>query len=162
MMKMKKKKRILLVIMCLLFMMSGCSKNSYQLDSAAKDGVFEMQDPTLMQKLQEKADESSFRIVINSNPYVDVQTNRCNLMIANPEENNRDIQVDIYLENTQEIVYQSEQIPPGERIAYDHLMKELEVGEYPAIAVFSTLDEETGEVANQFEVALLLDVKTES
>lgn len=152
---------IVFVLLMMLVNLSGCKAERYKLDSSAIDGKFEMEDPTLMQKLQERADESTFRIVINSNPFVDMTTKRSNLMIANPEENKSKIRVDIYLEETGKYIYQSRIVLPGERIAYDYLQEELAAGEHNAIAVFSTLDDKTEEVANQFEVAVLLEVQEE-
>lgn len=63
--------------------------------------------------------------------------------IENKENNNYDMVIEIYLKNTNEKVYTSKKIQPGEKIEKIKLSKELNKGTYKAIAYFKAYDDDS-------------------
>ncbi len=69
--------------------------------------------------------------------------------IENIEANHYSFQVELFLDETGERVYQSGIIDPGYYIEYIGLDKTLQAGDYPATAIFTTysLDESEDKIA---------------
>lgn len=87
-------------------------------------------------------------INININDY----TGRANIM--NIMNENQIIQVDISLDETGELIYQSGFIKSEEMIDYIELSTSLEVGVYPAIAAFRAYDS----VSKEYITSVVIDV----
>lgn len=117
---------------------------SYQLDANAIDGEYRQPDGLLPSELQERADQSGFRLMINGRPEMD-PGGKCPLMLGNPSDNSQNTRVTVTLDDDQSILYESAPIKPGERIPYVDLQRELPSGSYAATAIFHILDEESGE-----------------
>lgn len=81
-------------------------------------------------------------ISINNSDY----TGRANIM--NIKNENQIIKVDINLESTGELIYQSGYINSEEMIEYIELNTPLEVGVYPATASFRAYDKDSKEYVN--------------
>lgn len=68
-------------------------------------------------------------------------------IVQNPAENTRDMKVSIVLEETEEVLYESEGlIRPGEGFETVEFKRDLEKGTYAASAVFEGYDTETHEL----------------
>ncbi|WP_188208316.1 hypothetical protein [Alkalibacillus aidingensis] len=89
-------------------------------------------------ELQERTDESYMNFRVNSNPYFPESDSKGSLMLENKEENSHGVQVIIEMEDDE--VYKSPLIKPGQSIQETKLDKEIEPGEYEAIAYFDTYD----------------------
>ena len=91
-------------------------------------------DEDLLTQMQQEADESNIRIQLNSRPVFETGESAGNLLLGNPETNRFDMQVEIYLDETEERIYESSRIPPGYFIDYDTLLVNLEAGTHAATA----------------------------
>lgn len=140
------------------FYIEGSKSKSYRLDLAAKEGEYTQPSGISMEKLQEQADETNFRLMVNSRPEVDLRTGQCSLMLGNPEENVRNAQVVILLDLDQSQLYQSEILAPGTRVPYAELERTLESGEHAATAVFYILDIETGKEIGEVTAGITICV----
>jgi hypothetical protein len=76
--------------------------------------------------------------------------------ISNPETNNYDMYVSIWLNDTQEEIYRSGLIPLGAKIEQLELNRLLEPGEYTGIMVYNQL--ENNKIVSQVNVEVTLKV----
>ena len=65
----------------------------------------------------------------------------------------------IYTKNTEELIYRSGLIPVGSRVDYAKLSVDLEKGEYPCVAYFNSVNEETGELLGKAGAEILIVIK---
>lgn len=93
----------------------------------------------------------SSEIVIDNLSY----TGQANIM--NIQNYNESMKVDITLEETEELIYQSGYINSEEMIENITITKELEIGTYPATATFNVYNKETKELLTQ--VVLMINIK---
>lgn len=150
------------------FLLFLCFRKSkpYETDEAAMDSSYEMTISPEAQKMAEEVESrkeaaanSSVEIQINGEATVDAVTGRCNLMIGNPDVNERDFCITLTLDEDGSIIYQSPVIKPGSRIAYVTLDKKLESGEYTATAEFAVLDPESGAAVGAVDAGIRLLVE---
>ena len=73
--------------------------------------------------LDEAAEESKFSVFINSNIVMKTSGDDANVLIQNSE-------VYIYLDDTNECIYESDSIPAGYKVEYAPLSRKLETGVY--------------------------------
>lgn len=130
------------------------SREVYLFSDDAKDGGYVMPEIAYMMETME---QSYFRIQINARP--ELKNGRCNLMIGNPEENKEDVQVSLILDDTGEVIFQSETLKPGQRNAYVTMETGLAPGDYPVTAIFHMLDPESGAAAGEIEAGAILTVE---
>lgn len=141
-----------LILPIVFLSLSSCSANSYPLDEHAQEGIYQADSGS-----QAQEETAYFRLQINSNPQAR-QGERIPFLVGNPEENQEDVQVRVYLADTEEEIYCSPILHPGEREAYGSVQRELAPGDYEALAVFYILDEE-GQETGSVETALVLTVE---
>ena len=96
-------------------------------------------------ELQDLLDKSLIAFSINTSPVFLNGTTEGNLLIENPGNNAKLLQVSIQMKDTEEEIYASKYLKPGTYIENAKLQKVLEKGTYEAIAYFSAYDEETHE-----------------
>ncbi len=96
-------------------------------------------------ELQNMLDKSMIAFSINSTPVFLDGTSKGNLLIENPGNNAKLLQVSIQINDTEEEIYASKYLKPGTYIETAKLEKVLEKGTYDATAYFSAYDEETHE-----------------
>lgn len=153
-MSLKKRRLILLGCGSLMLLIGLIFLNSHLInlkaDEGAKDGS------PLIEGLQNKIDTNQFRFQILTEP--SFQQGKGEIMIGNPSNNPYDLSVKIRLERTQEELYASEVLSPGERIREITLVKELAQGIYPGIARFSIIDKENQSEIGVVEAALEIKV----
>lgn len=80
--------------------------------------------------LDEAAEESKFSVFINSNIVMKTSGDDANVLIQNSEEHGADCKVYIYLDDTNECIYESDSIPAGYKVEYAPLSRKLETGVY--------------------------------
>lgn len=95
----------------------------------------------LKEALQKQVDKSMLAIKINSNPYFETSTSEGMLGIENPSNNNYSFQVEITLDESEETIYTSPMLKPGQYILTDKLSYPLNEGSYQATAVFYAYDD---------------------
>ena len=167
----KKKRMVLIALACLLLLAVGggiflmtreeeaAMDDSLQLDDNATMGVLPGIDMKERQaQLQEQLDEGMIAFSINTSPVFATGGSEGNLMLENPANNAKLLVVEIYIDATQEMVYQSKAIPTGAYIENARLDKVLEPGEYPATAYFKAYREEDHSFIGQAGAAIKITV----
>jgi hypothetical protein len=94
-------------------------------------------------ELDRVIEEGMFHISINTNPVFNDGKSEGNLEIENVPNNLYSMDVQITLKDSGELVYDSGLLEPNYHIQNDTLSKELEAGEYPAVATFYAYDTDT-------------------
>ncbi len=110
-------------------------------------------------ELQDLLDRSVIAFSINTSPVFLNGTSEGNLLIENPGNNAKLLQVRIVIDDTEEEVYASKLIKPGSYIEKVKLDKVLEKGSYEATAYFSAYDEETTEFIGQTGAQITLSIQ---
>ena len=167
----KKKRMVLIALACLLLLAVGggiflmtreedaAMDDSLQLDDNATMGVLPGIDMKERQaQLQEQLDEGMIAFSINTSPVFATGGSEGNLMLENPANNAKLLVVEIYIDATQELVYQSKAIPTGAYIENARLDKVLEPGEYPATVYFKAYREEDHSFIGQAGAAIKITV----
>ena len=162
----QKKQRLAIAIVCLLlagggilWMLSKDGGSSLALDDNATMGVLPGIDMAERQaQLQEQLDEGMIAFSINSSPVFADGGAEGNLMLENPEHNAKLLVAEIYLDDTQELIYQSKAIPAGAYIENAMLDKVLEPGEYQATAYFKAYREDDRSFIGQAGAAIKITV----
>lgn len=93
-------------------------------------------------ELQEQLDEAMIAFSINTNPVFESGSSEGNLMLENPANNAKLLVVEIYVDETEELIYKSKAIPAGSYIESARLDKVLEPGDYAATAYFNAYRED--------------------
>lgn len=148
--KNKKRPVVFVIIICILlilgliaFLMLRGRDNSLELDDNATIGIMPGIDIAQRQaELQEQLDEAMIAFSINTNPVFESGSSEGSLMLENPANNAKLIVVEIYIDETEELVYKSKAIPAGSYIEKARLDKVLEPGEYAATAYFNAYRED--------------------
>ena len=165
--KKQSKKPLVIVCLCLLAVVAGGAAfwltredtDPLALDDNATMGVLPGIDITERQaQLQEQLDESMIAFSINTSPVFATGGSEGNLMLENPEHNAKLLVAEIYLDDTQELIYQSKAIPAGAYIENAMLDKVLKPGEYQATAYFKAYREDDRSFIGQAGAAIKITV----
>lgn len=81
------------------------------------------------------------------------------MTLGNPEGNPCFFEYTLVLKDTEEVLYESKQVPPGEAIARATLNRALEAGEYPAVLQIKTANIATQEAMNGANMETVLVVE---
>lgn len=166
-MKTKQKKWLLILcILCILlivgiaaFFLLRDKDNGLALDDNATIGIMPGVDIAQRQaELQEQLDEGMIAFSINTNPVFESGSSEGNLLLENPENNAKLIVVEIYVDDTEELIYKSKAIPAGSYIEKARLDKVLEPGEYAATAYFNAYREEDQSYIGRSGAAITITV----
>ena len=109
-------------------------------------------------ELQALLDESMIAFSINTSPVFASGSSEGNLMLENPENNAKLLVVEIYRDDTGEMIYQSKALPVGSYIENVALDKVLDPGEYPATAYFKGYREDDHSYIGQAGAAINISV----
>lgn len=166
--KLKKKRKIWIIVLIIaaaaaaavILWGSGLigGKAQFVVDDKA-GSISELSPDDLQERLQKGVDESMFSFRINSAPEFENGSAEGNLMIENPTYNMYYMRAQIYLDNTGELVYETDILKPGTAIALDTLDRELQKGEYSATALITAYDANTQEEIGQTAAGLKIDIK---
>ena len=133
--------------------------DSLELADNATMGVLPGIDPAQRQaELQQILDESMISFSINTSPVFETGGAEGNLMLENPATNAKLLVVEIYMDDTQELIYQSKALPAGSYIETTRLDKLLEPGSYAATAYFKAYRESDHSYVGQVGADLTLSV----
>lgn len=166
----KRKKWLLPIILgCMLLALAAgawfllpdgpADDDSLALDDNATMGILPGIDPEQRQaELQQQLDDGMIAFSINSTPVFANGSAEGNLMLENPANNAKLLVVEIYLDDTQELIYKSKAIPVGAYIENARLDKVLEPGTYPATAYFKAYRETDHSYIGQAGAALTIKV----
>ena len=169
--KKRKKKPWIIAAVCLILLAiggaafwltredDGAENDPLALDDNATMGVLPGIDVAERQaQLQERLDEGMIAFSINTSPVFETGGSEGNAQTLNPANNAKLLVVEIYIDATQELVYQSKAIPTGAYIENARLDKVLEPGEYPATAYFKAYREEDHSFIGQAGAAIKITV----
>ena len=169
--KKQKKKPLIIVALCLLLLIIGSAaiwlareddsaeNDPLALDDNATMGVLPGIDIAERQaQLQEQLDEGMIAFSINASPVFATGGSEGNLMLENPANNAKLVVVEIYINETGELVYQSKALPVGSYIENVRLDKVLEPGEYAATAYFKGYRESDHAYIGQAGAAITITV----
>jgi hypothetical protein len=110
------------------------------------------------QRMQRKVDEGQFSFKINARPVFETGSSAGNLRIENPNFNIYPMNVEIYLDDSQELIYNSGGILPNHHVASDTLNTNLPAGEYHATAYMNAYHPDTMEFMGKTGVKMILSV----
>lgn len=165
----KKRKKLLLIaaILCVLLLITGGwffltnqgTNDTLELADNATIGILPGVDLAQRQaELQQQLDEGMIAFSINTNPVFATGGSEGNLMLENPANNAKLLVVEIYIDDTQELIYQSKAIPVGAYIESAGLDKVLEPGQYAATAYFKAYREDDYSYIGQAGAAISITV----
>lgn len=166
--KKPKKKPLVIAVVCIL-LLAICG-TAFWLTERGRDDTLELDDNATMgvlpgidmaerqAQLQQQLDEGMIAFSINTSPVFATGGSEGNLMLENPANNAKLLVVEITIDATQELIYQSKAIPPGAYIENARLDKVLEPGEYQATAYFKAYREEDHSFIGQAGAAIKLTV----
>lgn len=151
---------LLLILIVFLFKDKDSELTKLQRDLNALAGILPGKSlQEIQQLLNEKVQEGMVNISINPEPKFANGRAEGNLAIENIPGNHYALQVDIQLNDTGEIVYQSGLIDPGFYINRAKLNKNLSKGDYPATAIFTAYYvDEVDEVLAKVNVDITLHI----
>lgn len=95
----------------------------------------------IQEELHQKMQEGMMNISMNTNPCFDSGTSEGNLLITNADFNRYPQIVEIYRDDTGELIYKSGAIPVGARLDYAKLSVDLPMGIYDCTAHFNQIDD---------------------
>lgn len=130
----------------------------YDLD-AVTGGWESLSEEEITEALNNKVAEGMINISMNTAPvFADGQA-KGNLMIVNELVNTYPQRVELYRNDTEELIYTSDAIPVGSKIAEAALDVDLEAGVYQCTAMFHSLDPDTGAVLGTAGAVVTLTVQ---
>ncbi len=133
--------------------------NPLELENNATMGILPGIDPAQRQaELQQLLDESMISFSINTSPVFETGGSEGNLMLENPANNAKLLVVEIYINDTQELIYESKALPAGSYIENVRLDKLLEPGSYEATAYFKAYRESDHSYIGQAGADITLSV----
>lgn len=134
-------------------------KEGLQLDENATIGILPGVDLEQRRaELQEQLDEGMIAFSVNTSPVFESGRAEGNLMLENPENNAKLLIAEIYMDETNELIYSSRAIPPGSYIENAMLDKVLDPGEYPATVFFKAYRESDETYIGQSGAAINITV----
>lgn len=136
----------LVVLLAILLRTPKMGPSGIVRDTAALAGQLENKtEEEIIAELNRVVDEGMFNISINTTPTFPDGKSEGPLQIENIPGNQYLMRVQIQLDATGEVLYETGLIEPNHHIQTAKLDVELEKGEYPATAVFNAYDPETEE-----------------
>jgi hypothetical protein len=113
----------------------------------------------IQEELNRVVEENMFHIAINGYPVFEDGESEGTLEIENVPSNNYSMNVQITLQDTDELIYESGILKPNYHIQTDKLSKDLDKGEYPCNVTFTAYDtdsqQEVGSTGTQITIYVL-------
>lgn len=137
---------------------------STQQDTSYRDGSLGQLDGKTMEEIQAELDriveEGMFNISISRIVRMQSGNSEGEFRIENSPANRYNMQVDITLADTGELIYSTDIIEPNYHIQYAKLDTVLPAGTYNCIATFHALDPETDKEIGQAACALTIVIQS--
>lgn len=147
---------ILAIFTVILMAVIRLGRNHSFDENAAIMSTEELSKEALRASLQDQADESMFRVMINTAP-VSEDGKNADWCIINSESNSYDMQIVVRTDDSRQL-YTSEVLSPGEQILTGSLDESLPQGTYQATATAYAYDRETGEEIGEVNIDIILTV----
>lgn len=136
-------------------------KQELQAEKNAQMGIIPgMSDDEIQQRLNEKVAEGMLNVAVNPNPVFQNGKSEGNLRIENIPGNQYAVTVTVTLDGTGEVVYESGLIDPGYFVENVTLDKNLDAGQYPALALFTAYDLKTKEKVGTAGIRINITVQS--
>lgn len=149
-----------LFISLLLFLGIGIWQalpNTPSIPEAIEEWIPDIQDNLGKQNEKEKSEIGSIEVKGFSKWHVPAgQKDNLTIALENPASNRCYFTFTMTLDDTNEVLYQSKMVPPGEGIYQITLSKPLEAGEYNATVFIKTNEVETGAEMNSCEIKTVI------
>ena len=142
---------IIAIILLILFKPCNCNCNCSKsddgtyFDTTVSDAVSDTETESKVNDLNKQVEDGMITMSMNSNPAFENGSAKGNLLIENDKSNKHPQVIQIYRDDTKELIYTSSMIPVGKYINEDTLDVKLPKGEYKCTAYFNAVDEKTGE-----------------
>lgn len=128
-------------------------------DLKGEDGALPgMSQEELLAQMQRVADAAQFSYKINARPVFETGSSKGDWNIENPNYNAYPIAVQVTLDDTGELIFDSGGILPNQHIAKAKLEKVLKAGTYPATATIHIYHPETHKEAGKTQAGLIITV----
>ena len=114
------------------------------IDGNASEGNIPEGKEDIQSELNRQVEEGMIRISMNIHPVFETGSGEGNLLIINDETNRHMQIVEIYRDDTGDLIYRSGGIPVGSSIESAKLDVRLSKGIYPCMAYFNAVDDSTG------------------
>lgn len=153
---------LIAILFILLFLFKcNCPMNvdNGDLEKGSIDFVQPKADRDLQEEVNKAVELGMFNVFMNTDITFEDSNSKGNLLIQNSETNRSPVFVEIYLKDTNELVYKSDEIPVGYKIEEGQLNVSLDKGTYKCIAYFNVIDEASKEVVNRIGLNVKLTVK---
>ena len=128
-------------------------------DVVSENGPDMPDQDEILSQLNQQADAGMVSIKINSDPNFLDGSVEGDLFISCKETNQYSVVVQIVREDTDETVYTSGQLLPGDEVKYEKLDVVLEAGDYPCIAYFYGVDT-AGQICSTGTARLTIHVQS--
>ncbi|MGL6200677.1 MAG: hypothetical protein ACRC3H_17245 [Lachnospiraceae bacterium] len=153
---------LIVILLLLLLVLYRCGydgrepNTDYIIGAGVKQGAMDNNDDA---PEESSNGTSSMRVKLNGYPVFPDGKSSGNLRIENPAENSLNMNVEIKLNDTEEVIYESGAIPPNHYIDEDKLSVILEKGEYNATAYVTLYNPENEDVMyNSSKFALVIQI----
>lgn len=158
------KKKVLIIVLAALLIGGGAAvfmtqrqpvapdRPTYDLTPGSEVQQGERETPdlaALQDELNKKVAAGMMNISMATNPVFETGTSAGELLIYNSTVNNYPQVVEIYRNDTGELIYTSSGIPVGSRIDTDTLDVDLPAGDYDCTAYFNAVDPETNQMVGR-------------
>ena len=159
------KKKVLIIVLAALLLIGGGvaafmtqrqpvtpDRPTYDLTPGSEVQQGERETPdlaALQEELNKKVAAGMMNISMATNPVFETGTSAGELLIYNSTVNNYPQVVEIYRNDTGELIYTSSGIPVGSRIDTDTLDVDLPAGDYDCTAYFNAVDPETNQMVGR-------------
>lgn len=144
---------LILLLLAIAFSTSSFLIIKTALENRNKNGTVEKGENS-----GDKLDDNQLALKINSSITLDRWNQKGKLGIENSSRNVHDIVVKIYIKGTDELIYTSPKLKPGEKISEGSLDKRKEAGRYECVAYFEAYDENNN-YKGKSGVELILNIK---
>lgn len=124
-----------------------CAKSTSQstyFDTTVDDSVSDEKTESAVADLNKQVEDGMITMSMNAEPSFDNGSAKGNLLIENDKSNKHPQVVQIYRNDTNELIYTSSMIPVGQFINEDTIDVKLPKGDYKCTAYFNAVDEKTG------------------
>lgn len=143
---------IVAIILLILFKPCNCkcdcaksTSQSTYFDTTVDDSVSDEKTESAVADLNQQVEDGMITMSMNADPSFDNGSAKGNLLIENDKSNKHPQVIQIYRNDTKELIYTSSMLPVGQFINEDTLDVKLSKGDYKCTAYFNAVDEKTGE-----------------
>lgn len=165
--------RVAALLLCaaFLFSLTGCNKNAAGEDGqtgfgwdltedtgSQEGGIKTRSQEEIQEELNRKVEEGMINISMNLNPIFENGSSEGNLLIVNEEINRYPQIVEIYLKDTDTLLYRSGGISVGHSVERGKLLVDLDAGDYACVAYFNAINPDTNELVGKAGAEITISV----